>query len=267
VGGGWEWRNAVKLGFSTSMGSRFSRLPEEEGPWVQLPEELLLRVLEILLDTASFLRRRRDSGAVRGTCRRWRAIHDGGCKTLRILPRLFYRRFPYGSVCCPEEVICALCGRLPALTTLNLREIQSLATEALSVVGGLTALMHLDLHACSSVTDAGLWELRDLKALRQLSLYACPKLTDAGLLELRGLSALTYINLTYNSEVTDVGLQELSSALTELHLNHCSNVTDVGLQELSSLTQLTTLWVIGCSTSRAGRDALKAAIPGLTIYG
>jgi hypothetical protein len=43
-------------------------------------------------------------------------------------------------------------------------------------------------------------------------------------------------------------------------------VTDVGLQELTTLTALTKLYVYGCSTSKAGRDALKAAIPGLTIH-
>jgi hypothetical protein len=55
------------------------------------------------------------------------------------------------------------------------------------------------------------------------------------------------------------------TALTKLYLVCCTNVSDVGLQELSSLSALTTLDVWGCSTSKAGWDALKAALPGLAI--
>jgi hypothetical protein len=45
-------------------------------------------------------------------------------------------------------------------------------------------------------------------------------------------------------------------------------VTDVGLQELTPLSALTKLWLPGrgAPTSMAGQDALKAAIPGLSIY-
>jgi hypothetical protein len=147
----------------------------EEGPWVQLPEELLLKVLDELRWT------RRDSGAVRGVCRRWRTAHDAGCKTLWVRNDV------------TEEVTCALCGRMPALTSLNLTGVQSLNTEGLSAVGGL--------------------------------------------------AALTWLDLTY-----------------------CSNVTDVGLQELTSLTALSHVLLYGSFTTKIGRDALKAAIPGLRIH-
>jgi len=42
-------------------------------------------------------------------------------------------------------------------------------------------------------------------------------------------------------------------------------VTDVGLRHLSSLTALTTLLLRRTSTTRAGRNALKAVLPALTI--
>jgi hypothetical protein len=42
-------------------------------------------------------------------------------------------------------------------------------------------------------------------------------------------------------------------------------MTDVGLQELTSLTKLTNLILRSSFTTKAGWDALKAAIPGLTI--
>jgi hypothetical protein len=70
--------------------------------------------------------------------------------------------------------------------------------------------------------------------------------------------------------LADKGLKAVSSltGLTSLDLSYCPLVTDVGLQELTSLTALTTLtlWPGGSSTSKAGRDALKAAIPALAIY-
>ena len=146
-------------------------LPEEE-LWVELPEELLLKVLDELGWC--------DSRAVRATCRRWRAIHDAGCKTLAVRNGV------------TEEVICMLCGRLPALTSLTLAGVKSLTTKGMRAVGGLTALTWLGLHG--------------------------------------------------------------------------SNVTDSGLQELTTLTSLTRLSLWFCSTSKAGRDALKAAIPGLVTY-
>ena len=52
----------------------------EEGTdseWADLPEELMLKVLDREWTP-------RDSGAVRGTCRRWRAMHDASCKRLRV---------------------------------------------------------------------------------------------------------------------------------------------------------------------------------------
>ena len=45
------------------------------------------------------------------------------------------------------------------------------------------------------------------------------------------------------------------------------HVTDVGLQHLSSLMALNTLYVSGTSTTQAGKNALKAALPALTIHG
>ena len=132
-------------------------------------------------------------------------MHDASRKRLRVRDGV------------PEEVICSLCGRLPALTILNLWGVKSLTTEGLRAVGGMTTLteLHLDY---SNVTNVGLRELRGL------------------------------------------------TALSTLYLDYCPSVTDVGLQELTTLTALTQLYVYGCYTSQAGRDALKAAIPGLTTY-
>ena len=74
----------------------------------------------------------RESAVVRLTCLRWRNIPDGGCKTLR----LCYRA--------TDEMVGALCARLPALTEMELTS-RSLTDEGLGVVAELTSLAHLDL--------------------------------------------------------------------------------------------------------------------------
>jgi hypothetical protein len=98
----------------------------EEGEWAELPEELMLMVLD-RLDWEL-----RESAAVRLTCLRWRNIHDGGCKTLRLCYRV------------TDEMVGALCARLPALTEIELIS-RSLTDEGLEVVAELTSLTHLDL--------------------------------------------------------------------------------------------------------------------------
>jgi hypothetical protein len=141
-----------------------------------------------------------------------------------------------------DGVMHALCGRLPALETLILRGVTSLTADGLRAVGGLTALTFLNLYMCN-VTNAVLRELRGLTALSKLYLGGCTLVTNVGVRELRGLTALT-----------------------TLWLGGCTHVTDVGLQHCNSLTALSRLDLYNTSTTQAGRNALKAALPALTIY-
>ena len=157
-------------GASSSTGT----LPEKEELWRRLPEELLLKVL-VELEWWT----RRDLGAVRGVCRTWRAVHDDNCKTLRVRDGM------------TDEMMHALCGRLPAVTRVILVEVWSLTSVGVSAMSGLAALTELCLCSCK--------------------------------------------------------------------------VTNVLLHELTYLTKLTCINLDGCRISRAGRVALKAAIPGLTI--
>jgi hypothetical protein len=198
-----------------------------EGQWGRLPEELLLKVLDLLGWTP------RDSGAVRGACRAWRAAHDANIKTLHV------RKLMPSA---PMKGMHAFFQRLPTLTSLNLYKTKSMMDEELRAVGALTVLTSLNLTHCSKVTDAGMLEVGDLTALTYLNISYCSLVTDEGMRELRGLTALT-----------------------KLDLHRCSNVTDVGLQELIPLTALTWLRSSGTNTNKKGRDALKAAIPGLKI--
>ena len=223
-------------------------------PWERLPDEILMQVLgHVMLRWDG---RKSWCGALRGVSRQWRAVHDAGCQWLRLRDGV------------TDEVMHALCGRLPALTHLQLFAVKSLTADGLRAVGGLTTLTWLYLSLSSNVTAAVLRELRGLTALAQLKLWSCFNVTDVGARELRELTSLTVLKLTNCSNVTSVGLRELRglTKLTTLGLSGCANVTDAGLQQLTSLTALTQLHLYGNSTTQAGRDALKAALPALTIW-
>ena len=208
--------------------SSTSALPDEV-EWGRLPDELLLRVLERVMRKDG--QKKRWCGNLRGVSRRWRALHDGTCQQLQVRNSV------------TDEGMHALCARLPTLTYLILREVSSLTEDGLRAVGGLTALTELYLGFSSNVVYAVLRELGALPALSQLSLTGCTAVTDAGLGELRHLTTLTYIDL-YG----------------------CSNVTDMGLRHLQSLDSLTDVFLSGTSTTKAGRDALQAAIPALSRH-
>ena len=76
-----------------------------------LPDELLLRVLELVMLRGDG--RKRWGGAVRVVSRGWRALHDGACTWLHLRNGV------------TDEVMHALCGRLPALKTLMLDGVTS----------------------------------------------------------------------------------------------------------------------------------------------
>jgi hypothetical protein len=147
-----------------------------EVTWEELPEKLLLRVLEHVM---LWHERKRWRGAVRGVSRRWRAVHDGACQYLRVHDGM------------TDEGMHALCGRLPALTYLRLDGVSSLTEDGLRAVGDLATLAVLTFWSCTNVTDAVLRELRCLSALTELHLYGTST-TQAGQNELKAaLPALT----------------------------------------------------------------------------
>jgi hypothetical protein len=192
-----------------------------------LPDELLLRVLEHVMLRWDGEKEWR--GGVRRVSRTWRALHDGACTRLSLRNGV------------TDEGMHALCGRLPALKTLRLDGVTSLTADGLFAVGALTALTYLGLSSCN-VTDAVLRELRGLTELSELNLHGCTLVTDVGVRELRDLTALR-----------------------NLSLYGCTHVTDAGLQHLMSLTALSHLFLHGTTTTQAGRNALTAALPALTI--
>jgi len=93
--------------------------PEEEveGQWKHLPQELLMNVVKCMQLQDRDVRGGvllPSSGVVRQACRSWRRIFDAACTWLRLQRGgLAQLEFP--------AVLCGLCGRLPALTALDLR--------------------------------------------------------------------------------------------------------------------------------------------------
>ena len=217
----------------------------EESEWAELPEELMLMVLD-RLDWA-----RRESAAVRLTCRRWRNIHDGGRKTLELLTRP------------ADEAVKTLCGRLPALTSLGLHMyangMGNLTEEGLWAVAGLTSLTHLNLAICNNVTAEGLRAVAGITSLTSLHLdgnldgttdLACDNVTGEGLQAVAGLTSLKHLRLVGRNKLTDKGLcavAELTS-LTHLNLALCPSITDEGLRVVGGLYALTKLDLYDCSS-------------------
>jgi hypothetical protein len=120
-----------------------------------------------------------------------------------------------------------------------------------------------------TTNDEGMWLLvRRFPAVVSLAMkHSGRLLTDEGLKAVSSLIGLTSLDISHCELVTDEGLKAVSTltGLTFLKLRYCDKVTAEGLKAVSSLTGLKSLDLCSCSTSKAGRDALKAAIPGLTI--
>jgi hypothetical protein len=245
---------------------------EEQGGWAELPEELLLTVLDKLEW------KWRESAAVRRMCSRWRRIHDAGLKRMELAFRA------------TDESVMALCARMPSLTKVDLWcsedltdeglravvKLESLTSlsgcplvtdEGLRAVTGLESLTELNLSWCSLVTDNGLRAVAELKSLTNLDLWGCSLVTDNGLQAVAELKSLEHLDLVGCSLVTDEGLRAVAElkSLTELDLGGCSEVTDVGLRHLSGLNQLTYLCLDNCETSQSAEEELCRQIPGLYI--
>jgi hypothetical protein len=223
----------------------------EQGEWAELPEELMLMVLD-RLDWA-----RRDSAAVRLTCPQWKSIHDSSCKTLRLTAD--------GGT---DEAVAALCKRMPAVTKLDLQWVSSLTDVGLRAVAGLTALAQLNLAGCESITDEGLLDVAGVTSITHLTLIGCSKVTDQGLWTVAGMRSLIHLDLSWcSNNITDEGLRAVAglTALTTLRLAECSSVTDDGLHYLRDLNKLTVLDLSYCDTSVAAEAELCQHIPGLSI--
>jgi hypothetical protein len=234
---------------------RFRTANHGECELMEPPEDVLAIVMEQLERLTAHQLHQRESAAVRLTCSRWRRIHDAVRKTLRLRGE--------GAM---DEAVVVMCGKMPALTKLDLFGATCLTHEGLRAVGELEGLTWLNLGCCFLVRDRGVQALVELNALTWLNLGDCSLVTDEGLRAVAELKALTWLDLDGCSLVTDEGLRAVAELpnLTDLFLT-ATSVTDAGLRHLSSLEKLVYINLGYCDTSEPAEEELRQRIPGLIV--
>lgn len=125
------------------------------------------------------------------------------------------------------------------------------------------------------------WARSDSAAVRRVSrrwramhdknckrLTCRPGVTDEAFITMLGrMPALTCLNLGWVKSLTADGLRAVGGLtnLTNLYFISCDKVTDAVLRDLRGLSALSILHLHNTSTSGAGHQQLKEAIPGLII--
>jgi hypothetical protein len=257
--------------------------------WAELPKELLAKVLELLQW------RRGVCGAVRAVCSAWGDVHDEYCRKLQSRRSAAVMKdklawFPSvtevnleGCAVKDASAVLAELGSMPSLRSLSLPASCAERAVDAEAVCGITTLTSLRFHPVWEYDDdgnveevvvVGEWvlDLSTLTTLTSLHLEGCGAVTAKQVLALSNLTGLAVLNLRCCDTVTAEGLRALSSltalSTLTLTLSYNPNVTDEVLRSLSSLTALSTLDIYGChNVTAAGKQALRTAIPNLTIHG
>ena len=151
---------------------------------------------------------------------------------------------------------------LSHLRDLNLDGTET-TDEGLKEIATATGLASLSL-TNTRITEDGLAGLANLTNLEFLRLDKLP-ITDAALVHLRALTRLRIISL-YKTGVTDKGMAYLKDlpALEEISLDE-TQVGDEGLLHLSQCKTLKKVKVWNTRVTPAGIQALRKAIPGITV--
>jgi hypothetical protein len=205
-----------------------------EGEWKNLPDELLLMVLDAL----GWLK----CGAVRATCTRWRAVHDSSCCTIRapladLLDLAAATPAAAASAASMSKVLRGLSPRLPALTSLDLgkspvmTKMYGTDEAVLQAVSGFPALSTLSFKDSGLVfTSGGLRKLAGCTTLRSLDLGGCAWRNEAesrpgdGLAaDLSRLTALAELSLCGWNFAGNTGTISALTNLTKLDLSFVEN--------------------------------------------
>ena len=217
------------------------------GGWARLLEDLLPMILEALQATErnkpqeEGLGFSKASAVVRQVCAGWQAVHDA------LVTRLVFKRRM------TDEAVGMLVRRFPAVVSVQFMSVGYPGHEVTdagvrAVCGSLPALTSLNLTWCTKVTDEGVRAVcSSLPALTCLNLACCDKVTDEGVRAVcSGLPSLTSLDLTWCTKVTTEGVLALSSlpALTHLDLRCCHKVTAAGVQALRSTTAAPSLHIV-----------------------
>jgi hypothetical protein len=130
-----------------------------EGGWAELPDELVTKVLEKVLQAEEGgLGFTQASATVRLVSAGWKAVHDA------LVTRLVLRRQT------TDEAVGILVRRFPAVVSVEYRGggWRVLTDVGLRAVSSLRALTSLDLRYCNKVTAAGVQALRSTTASHSL---------------------------------------------------------------------------------------------------
>jgi hypothetical protein len=261
-----------------------------EGEWADLPDDLMAKVLELLLATGWGEPQEGGFGFSQATatarlvCSGWKAVHDALVMRLVLSRRttdeamgMLVRRFPavvslefkgvYGeTTALTDKGLQAV--SIASLTSLDLSYNSKVSDKGLRALSDYyfnccNTLTSLNLTYCISVTDKGLRAVSNIPALTSLNLTNCRKVSDEGLRAVSSLLALTSLEITGCFEVTNQGLRAVAgiASLTRLCLTYCDKVTDEGVRAMSIRTALTELDLTGCV--KVTDEGLRA-VAGLT---
>lgn len=259
--------------------------------WAELPEEMLERVLRVLLAGTSHQRtqtRRRISGALRSVCVAWRRIHDLLLCSLYVLPptpdagvRALARRFAnvtaldFKGEFVHQPQVCEAQVGSALLLSVDKSRGESGAAEHTAALQNLSASRRekaLTWFGQSRgpgeqtlVSSSFAWFVRSLGChFAESSVsrsYPIP--TTVGCVTL----PLSFTSLPLALQVTDVGLRAVSQSLpllTSLNLTYCVNVTDEGMRAVAELSALVTLNLMQCfKITDEGLRNIRA-LPSLT---
>ena len=158
----------------------------------------------------------------------------------------------------------------------------------MSGIESIDSLESLTVFGCMNITDVTFARLKKFPHLKVLNI-APSNITDAGVENLKGLKDLWFLSLN-GTQVTDAGLKHLidNSKIRVLYLNGAkvtdqglvfleqmqdmqslelsnTSIGDAGLIHLAKLPKLQNLQVLNTKVTQKGIDALKRALPNVTI--
>jgi bacterioferritin-associated ferredoxin len=136
-----------------------------------------------------------------------------------------------------DEPWAKICQGCPQLKILDLKDANTLTSQALKAVATCSQIRELDLGGLMEINDEGLEFIANgLPKLEKIDLNFCWRITDAGVMKLASLChELQSIILDDCMEVTDESLKLLGKTCQKLEvvsLYNCRRVTDTGVKRI-----------------------------------
>eukprot|EP00884_Botryococcus_braunii_P003799 jgi/Botrbrau1/1341/Bobra.0063s0052.1 len=243
-----------------------------DGPWKDIPDDILKRVLDCM--PASYIR------VVRRVCRGW---CDSAARYItRLKPESFDARklagrFPYLQALhlshCNMAMVAEsqsalqfrsllsdndleqlpeLCG-MRSLRVMSLQRCTALTGNPegpFRHLASLTQLTALDIGQCESLQEAAMEVIIKLPNLAALYMTGCRSMTDAAIARLvEARPDLRELEFGASALITDAGLAHLAQLrdLERLSMTRCPSISDEGLMHLLGLPRLRTVIISCCA--------------------